>query len=90
MPMNENAPAAVAALLNQIPNTMTVTRDLLAGLFGIALTAHQQGQQANVNPLAFLMQAVVALENRLEQLEGRTGFDQSVLGSLIAEFNLGG
>jgi hypothetical protein len=79
--MEKDVPGAAAAVLNQIPASMEVTRDVLTGIVSIAVQAHQQGKAPEVNPLAILLHAVVALENRLERLEGRPGFDDAgVLG----------
>ncbi len=88
--MEKDVDGAVAAILNQIPASMEVTRDVLAVIVGAAVKARQQGQPPAVNMLAVLMQAVVALENRLEKLEGRPGFDDvGTLGRLLSEFGLG-
>jgi predicted NBD/HSP70 family sugar kinase len=87
--MEKDVDGAVAAILNQIPASMEVTRDVLGVIVGAVVTARQQGRPPAVNALALFMHAVVALENRLEKLEGRPGFDHvETLGRLLSEFGL--
>lgn len=93
--MERDSRGALTAIINQIPETMPVSRQVLGSLFARAAERQRQDgtpgaerSTVDVGTLVTLVQAVIGLENRLEGIDGRPGFDPIVVSRLMSEFGL--
>jgi hypothetical protein len=78
------SPEALDALLNQIPGTMPVTRDVIVA--ALADGEGNRGVEKIAKVVTALIEGLVTVENRLERLEGRPGIPAELFKAVMSEF----
>jgi hypothetical protein len=96
MPTPDDVRGSIAAMLNQIPDTMVASHGVLWTMANMGSVRGEDGEicleevAQLVNKLAAtLVVTVIELDNRIERLAGRPGISDDMMLAIQSEFGMG-